>query len=556
MRLSMRGRYFDAAVMVSLALCGFAAYINTFRAPFFVDDYYNIVNNSHVHMEALTWNQVRGAFLNPNYDIFRPIAYISFALNYWAGGLDVFGYHLVNVIIHILAGIGVYFFVRKTFKLSCSGEGSEIVSYMVAALTALLWLVSPVQTQAVTYIVQRMTSLTALFYVWSCFFYIEGRTSEGTKTKVLVLLSLIFFLLALGTKPIAITLPFAIIFYEVAFFPMPGKVLSGNRGFYLVLFISLSLIVVFLYSLMTRNYLELPFSNIGFAVQERIFTEARITFYYLSILLIPLPSKLALFHDFPLSRGLFNPPTTFVSLLLLTSMAVLAVLRVRKDPFVSFFALWFLIAILPEALYLSIAPMFEHRLYLPSVGFYAIAVCLSFRLFEAAGRRMKTILGILTTMIALTFILNAYSRNMDWRDDVTFWRDSVKKAPLISTPHEGLGMTYINKGWMEEAKREFMTAKKLNPLSYAARLGLGIVYYERGEYYNAFSELNRAVTSLGRAECPGCADIVDDAFYNIAREFLAMGRVMDAKQALRLGLSVNPGNMAIRNELNKIEGRF
>jgi hypothetical protein len=150
----------------------------------------------------------------------RPVAKISFALNYYFHQYDVGGYHVVNILIHIIAGILLYFFVRATLNLPTLRSTYETYRWL-PFLTALIWIVHPLHTQSVTYIVQRMNSMAALFYILSLFLYIKARTAkEKRKRWSLFSVCILSGLLALGSKENAATLPFFIVLYEWYFFPL------------------------------------------------------------------------------------------------------------------------------------------------------------------------------------------------------------------------------------------------------------------------------------------------------------------------------------------------
>lgn len=539
----------DLLTVFFLTVIGFTVYSNTLDASFLLDDLVNIVDNQSIRMEEFSLRgliEVRSFYSEYIFD--RPLAYMTFALNYYYGGLNVFGYHLVNTIIHILTGIGVYHLVKVTAELS----GANRKSNLIAAWTALLWLVSPVQTQAVTYIVQRMTSMAAMFYVYSLLFYVKGRTGEGRKAATFLSLSTFFFLLALLSKQNTITLPLFIVLYEYCFL-RTAQVRAGS-SLYLTLAIGVLLVAGLLY--LSRDYLEIKkFLPTGYAFRERVMTEARVIMFYISIMFLPVASKLAFYHDFPFSRGLLSPFSTLPSIIFIAAAIVFSLIRLRRDPFVSFFVLWFFINILPESLFLQIYPVFEHRLYLPSVGFYAAIVCLVARVFESMGEKGRGLSLAVLLLIPALFSINTYERNKDWHDDLSIWSDNVRKSPDIPNPHEGLGMAYMMRGELEQAEAELKAAKGLDPLSSSAGLGLGILYYKKGDISRAFEEFEYIARRKDIGVGLTYLD-TDRAFYKIGEELLQAGKIQDAIKIFRLGLHLNPENAEMRQAMAKIEGGF
>ena len=232
-------------LLLTLMLVVVCIYSNTLRAPYFFDDEFNITRNPHIRLNQIKPEYLlRAGFESPIAS--RPVAYISFGLNYYFGGYDVFGYHLVNIAIHMITGLLLYFLVQATLAhswkagIDASDRQSPTADWVpaygwqslnpswVSFWTTALWLVHPVQTQSVTYIVQRMNSIAAMFYVLSLLLYVQGRVSQKRRLNpsrhssmhpyIWFAGSLFSGLLALGSKEIAATLPFFILLYEWYFF--------------------------------------------------------------------------------------------------------------------------------------------------------------------------------------------------------------------------------------------------------------------------------------------------------------------------------------------------
>jgi hypothetical protein len=201
----------------SLALIVFLVYSNTLGSPFVFDDAPNIKENPHIRLTTLTLGGItRAGFESPSPN--RPVANVSFGLNYFSHQYDVLGYHLINILIHVTTGIFLYLFVKTTLSLPslCSRYKAQ---KWIPFITVLIWLVHPIQTQSVTYIVQRMNSMAAMFYVFSLFLYAKARIAEEKgKRRALFGGCIVAGILALGSKEIAATLPFFIFLYEWYFF--------------------------------------------------------------------------------------------------------------------------------------------------------------------------------------------------------------------------------------------------------------------------------------------------------------------------------------------------
>jgi len=156
--------------IIVLYVLGFAVYLNSFPVPFVFDDYPNIRNNASIRLASIDIEGLRAAAMESHASR-RPIANVSFALNYLAGGYDVKGYHLVNIFIHVVNGTLVYFLalilLRRDQALGSSPPASTRRLQFAALLAAAIFVAHPAQVQAVTYIVQRMTSMSTMFYLLS-----------------------------------------------------------------------------------------------------------------------------------------------------------------------------------------------------------------------------------------------------------------------------------------------------------------------------------------------------------------------------------------------------
>lgn len=200
-------------IIITLFLSGFIAYSNTFHNSFHFDDGSSITDNFAIRdLQNLRniWNFWPSRF----------ITYLSFSINYHFHQLNVFGYHLVNLLVHIISAILIFYFIFLTFSTP-KMKDANITKHanVIAFFVALIFLAHPIQTQAVTYITQRIASLATLFYLASLIFYIKSRLLEERliNGNIYYFLSLIMAVIAMFTKEITITLPFVILLYEIHF---------------------------------------------------------------------------------------------------------------------------------------------------------------------------------------------------------------------------------------------------------------------------------------------------------------------------------------------------
>ncbi|MCP4668488.1 MAG: tetratricopeptide repeat protein, partial [Deltaproteobacteria bacterium] len=203
------------------------------------------------------------------------------------------------------------------------------------------------------------------------------------------------------------------------------------------------------------------------------------------LLIFPHPSRLNVDYDFALSRGLFNPPSTFLSLLLLTGLLTFALFRAKKNPLFSFSLLWFFVNLAIESSVFPLDMVYEHRLYLPSMGpimlFAGSIAAFEHPLLKKAG----ILMGIL---IALLFSYWTYERNRIWQDPVTLWEDNVKKSPGKARVHGNLGKAYLDKGLYEKARLAFERTIELDPTLLGAYDNLATIYIDHFRDYGRARE--------------------------------------------------------------------
>ena len=467
-------------LITAMIIAGIVIYSNTLHVQFFFDDNTFIVNNYAIRMTVFSWNSVKTAALK-GLPAHRYLPNISFALNYYFGQLNTFGYHLVNLVIHLMSGVCLFFFLRLTLRLyhKHSDEGNPD---LIAFFAALLWIVQPVGTQAVTYICQRMASMVALFYILSLLLYVKGRlTMHQNPGKFLV--SGLYFsgcaiiaLCALATKENAGTLPITILLYEWFFFQDLRLRWSRTQILWSLFFILIFSGAVIWY--MGENpIIQLLDSYRGrnFTMLERILTEFRIVVYYISLFLWAPPGRLNLDHDYPLSVSLASPPTTFISLMAIVSLLAFAAYTAKKDRLISFCILWFFITQATESTIIGIELIFEHRTYIPFMLTSLLVVLLAFRLIQN-----RPVAYGLMIAIAMLFSIWTYQRNQTWRNPVTFWSDCAAKSYGKFRPHNDLGVALYDAGDISGAVTQYENAIRIDPDHADARNNLGNAFFKQG----------------------------------------------------------------------------
>jgi tetratricopeptide (TPR) repeat protein len=509
-----RPNWFNLITFLLIVVLASGAYYNSFSVPFVFDDGSNIVHNRGVHLSSLRMED--GDLVRLSSSISkngRAISQLSYAINYYFGELNVFGYHLMNLIIHILCAWTIFKFTLMTLTLPSMRDQYGSWAKEIAAACALIFTVHPINTQAVTYIVQRATSLAALFSLLCIICYAKGRLSEGLSRWQYYLVAFICFLIAFSSKQNTVVLPILVFLYEFFFFQKVDlnwlkKKWPYISGIVLVLFLILLIYTKF----NPIGWFEEHYQHRNFTLVQRVMTEWRVIVYYFTLLFLPLPSRLNLDYDFPLSFSLINPPSTILSLFFILGLLAVAVYIAKKQPLISFFIIWFFTNLVVESTIIALDLVYEHRLYLPGIGMFIIVVWGMERAIHHLVPRMRNPLKIgLLAVLCITFSVMTYQRNIVWQSVVSVLEDVVKKAPNNARQHVNLGVAYSDLGMLDKALEQYLVGIKLDPNYPEAYNNLGNAYNRKGIYDKAVNEYLQAIrmrpdykeahNNLGSAYC-------------------------------------------------------
>ncbi|MBI4689893.1 MAG: tetratricopeptide repeat protein [Nitrospirae bacterium] len=639
-----------------IAIIGLLAYSNTFNVPFLFDDKSFIAENPIVKTLSFFIQPSKARMFNTSnnglagYETFklRYIGYLTFALNYRIHGLDVRGYHIFNLAIHILNAILVYWFVTLTLRIPYFSSQLSAVSYQdntedekirrwedknfstsqplnfstsIALFSALLFVSHPIQTQAVTFTWQRVTSLATFFYLLSLVMYIKWRLlstierQNDSKEKIawrlphcrsaglsLYLISLLSAVLAMKTKEIAFTLPVVIALYEFMFFE--GKI--KRRILYLspllltMLFIPFSLINVNGSILNLISHANEVSKGAQVSVQDYLLTQLRVIVTYIRLLFFPINQNLD--YDYPVYSSFFESQIV-LSFLFLFSVFGLGIYlfyrsRATIPPFnsplikggyrgvsritrhvsrlIAFGIFWFFITLSVESSIMPISPfflvtsedmgkyffdieiIFEHRMYLPSIG---LIIAFSTALFYVLQRldsatvqqndstaKQSSSFSFLPAALSLYcsvaliifFPITTYRRNTIWQSERSLWEDVVKKSPNKPGGHNNLGVFYNKKGLTDKAIEQLGTVLRLRPNYVDAYNSLGIIYNNKGLINRAMEYLEIALRL--RPDNP-------ETHYNLGIVYTAQRLTDEAIKHLEIAIRLKPYYPKAHNNL-------
>ena len=478
----------ETLLLSLLAIVVILIYADTLTTPFIFDDLINIQNNPHIRVPALSFENLAWAGFNSP-EGRRPVANISFALNYYFNGYNLVGYHAVNILIHLTCGIFLYFLAQATMQTPALRSRYEKFGW-IPFFTAFIWLVHPLQTQSVTYIVQRMNCMAAMFYVLAMLFYVKFRMSKASRSKWMLFAGcVISAFLAFGTKEITATLPLFIILYEWYFF-QELSAQWAKRNFLLLGGVFLLFIII---ALVYLDYNPVAKILKGYEIRDftpvqRVLTQSRVVIFYISLLLWPNPSRLNLDHDFALSYSLLSPATTLMAITAIIGLIAFAILTARKEPLLSFSIIWLFGNLVIESSIIGLELVFEHRYYLPSMFAILAIVSLVFRYVKHA---LPAVIAL--SLVGAFFCMWTYERNQVWTDEMTLYRDGAAKSPGKARPQNNLGAALSRQGRLPEAIELYQVALRIKPEYGDAHYNLGYALAKTGKLDEGLVHFREAV---------------------------------------------------------------
>ena len=524
-----------------IALAAVVAYYNSFAGVFVFDDYKWIVNNTNIwHL----WPISRVLF-PPNAVLLRgrPVVGLTLAVNYALGGANVWGYHAVNLAIHILAAWTLLGVVRRTLTLPQFRRRFASAATPLALVVALLWTVHPLQTESITYIIQRMEALVGLFYLLTLYCVIRGATAR--RAGIWYVAAVVACLLGMGTKELMATAPVIVLLYDRTFLAGSFREAWRRRyALYLAMAATWGVIVVDVIST------EFYGGTAGFAVQKftwwsYLLTQPGVIVHYLR--LVFWPSGLCLDYNWPPARTVLQivlPGSVIVGLLALTIWAI------RKRPAWGFLGAWFFVILAPTSSFVPIRDAaFEHRMYLSLAAVVAGVVIGGW----VAGRWIvdrgtlppvaARILGCtLVAFAGVAFAILTVERNMVYRSELLIWQDVAAKVPGNQRAQNNLGLCLSKCERIDEAIEHYRKALEIDPEFPDAHNGLGAALAGLGRYDEAEEHYRRAIKIV-----PNFADACNNFGLALARQGKFEEAVIQYQKALRVKpeLVETYGNMGL-----------
>jgi len=433
---------FFAAILVACAL-----YFPGLGGGYFFDDYPNIVDNVHLHVDSMDWRQwLQAVWSSPSTELQRPLASLTFAINYFASGLAPWPMKAVNLGIHLLNGCLWYLLLLRIVASLPSAQSVLARNKLLVAIVASLWLLHPINLTPALYVVQRMESLAQVFVLGGLLLYVSARTHQDENARGsawrLWLGFPLMLLLGVAAKESAALLPLYALIVELV---LRSSGDSKQRPRSLAAFFGLFLLAPAIIGttwLLPHVLSATAYANRSFTLAQRLLTEPRVLMDYIGWTLAPIPSSFSFYHDtIVISTSLLSPWTTLLSIAALAAMVVAGVLLRKSRPLATLGIFWFLAAHAMTATIIPLELAFEHRNYFASAGLLLAAVEL------ALPKRTDALLPIARYALVSAFVaLCCFSltlRVKEWSNPVSLALAEASRNPDSPRATYDLGRTYV-----------------------------------------------------------------------------------------------------------------
>jgi len=548
---------------------------NSTTGRFYLDSEGHFRSISYFREPSLSWDKIHSAiFDNPYPAARRPIPTLSFLIENNVVGLTPKSGRIINTLIHGLNIILLFFLCRR---LLIHFGNNQQTADRAALLCALLWGLNPFHADTVFYVIQRMTLLSATFYLLGVIAYLHTRKSPQRWMWWSALTA--SFIAGIASKENAALLPLGLLALE---FVLPANQIGGTqaRRKRLAWLLGAVLIVPIL-GAMALGYSPVQIfqgllkdsGNRVFTNTERLLTQGRILIHYLSLFFFPHPDRLAFVLKYPLSHTLFNPITTLLSWGSITLLLIISSLQIKRHPLLWLAIFWFFINHLLESTFIQLEMAFVHRNYLPSIFLFLPAA------YWLTQQKRPQLTVIAPTVILLVLFLTIWhSRAIVWGDPTKFWEESMEKAP-------GSLRAYINLGIIWDIKNQPAKAMKIyqqgaenaydeNRVAWASLYcNMGIASMHLQQYGPAKTYMNKSLKQSSMPDClinlaklylklnnPGMVMRAMDELARTrpryrklhlmrARAYLAVGQIAAARMELLQELTLFPQNRAARELL-------
>jgi Flp pilus assembly protein TadD len=540
------------AALALLALAALAAYHNSFSGPFIFDDRPSIIENSDIRHFVTTLRE------NPETDsvtaVGRPLFRISLWMNYALGGLEVRGYHLFNLLLHLLGAFTLFSLARRILESPRLRDRYGEEAWGLALAIALLWTTHPLQTESVTYVVQRAEILGSWFYLLTLYGVARSAEAKGFRAVLAWTgAAVVSCLLGMASKETVATAPLLALAVDRIFYASSWKRLWQVRG---GLYGALACTWILQAMLIVVSSGRKGSAGFGLTIHWWQYALTQPYFLCRYLLLSLWPRGLIFDYGIYLSQGAGEVAPFAAIVLLLGGLTLVALWR---RPALGFCGLWFFLILAPTS---SVVPITtqtgaEHRMYLPLAGLIGLGVVGVYALLrrtwqEAPGRlRAGCVLVLAVEVTALG--ARAMARNEEYRSEVSIWQTVVDRWPINPRAHYNLGDALGRAGRTPEAIAQLEEALRLKPDYVEAHIRLGHALVNAGRTPEAIAQLEEALRLkpdyVEAHNNPRNALVSAVAHNNLGNALLSAGRTSDAIAQFEEALRLRPDFFEAHNNL-------
>ena len=516
-------------------------YFNSLANGFVYDDLGTIVENTHIKRLGNYFS----SFYNQSYfkisggeATYRPVATLSYYLLYAFSDQNPFGYRLFSYTLHIFNVILAYLLVHAI-----------IGHKRTAVIAGLLFACHPVNAEAVNGISYNEDLLAAFFFFLALLSYMRLQPAAPKPGYVLLLLSLLFFLLGLLSKEMAITLPAILVLYDLILRePATGKIsltralaVIQDRKYYYAGYLGVSFFYLWLRFFAIYNPAEVETQIWGRLIDRVIYLPV-ILLKYIKLSLFPYPLNADYVFSYPTR---FLDPLPLTSLLVVLALVIYSLFALKKQSAVSFGIWWFFITLFPVYNLIQIYnPFAERYLYIPLLGFcLVISILLEALLSRISFSRAGILRVFIVACVVGACSVITMNRNRDWRDSYSLWTQTLEVEPDSFRAHGNLARVYQNKGMIDASMREVKKTLELNPNDFKAYYNMGVILGEQGIVAEAISAYQKTIAMNPRFK---------NAHFNLGTIYKAQNRLEAAKQEFKKVVEIDPDDIEARNNLGVI----
>ncbi len=518
-------------------------YANSFSGVFLFDDYGRIVENERIRQ---LWPP--GPWLATR----RPLVEFTLAINYMAGEVRPWGYHLVNLMVHVAAALALFGVIRRT-ALIVRSESCDNSATWLACAAAMLWVVHPLNTQSVTYLIQRGESLMGLLYFLCAYTLLRG--SQSPRPWRWFAITIAACAGGMAAKAVMVTAPVVLLCFDRMFLASSWRELFRRRAvLHGALMLTWTVLVMCGVAQAVLQTSAKAGANVGFAYHgispvEYAMTQPGVILHYLRLCV--WPDALCLDYQWPVAT---SPNAVLGPALLLIAMLFATVGAVVSRHWLGFAGLWFFLILAPTS---SIVPIkdviFEHRMYLPLAAITTIAVFGAHDILRRLGRRFsfgrapRSAVALLLAVGAVVPLgWRTILRNRDYHSSLAMWQSVVDARPNSDRAYFGLGVAFYREGQVDAALARIQHAIELTPRYADAHFNLGVIYTDKGDMEAAIASYRRAVEVAPTRERYPQA---------LVALLVHLRRYAEAQAVLRQTLSRTPQADWARKQLAELDAR-